>query len=312
MPLDPQAQALLEAGAGATPVELMSIEEGRAALEERVRLTGGQPSPVERVYDTSADGPAGPVRVRVYHPRPAQRLPGVVFIHGGGWVRGSLQTHDIACRALANAAECVVVSVDYRMAPEHKFPAAIDDSFAATRWVAEHAADLGIDASRLAVAGDSAGGQLAAAVALLARASDGPRLACQILIYPVTDHNLDTRSYVSNATGYGLTREAMRFYWQHYLRSDADGDDPRASPLRASDLSGLPPALVITAEYDPLCDEGRAYADRLRDAGVPVTYSEYAGLTHGFVTSMGAIDRGHDAVREMAGALRSAFAAVPA
>jgi acetyl esterase/lipase len=223
-------------------------------------------------------------------------------------VKGSLQSHDVVCRALANGAGCVVVSVDYRLAPEHQFPAAIDDAFASLQYVAAHAAELGIDPDRLAVAGDSAGGNLAAGVALLARDSGGPRLVHQLLIYPVTDYNLDTASYLANADGFMLTREAMRFYWRHYLRSDADGDDPRASPLRASRFDGLPSALIITAEFDPLRDEGRAYASRLEAAGVPVTYSEYAGLVHGFVTYMDVIDQGKVAVAEASAALRAAFA----
>jgi acetyl esterase len=304
MPLHPQAAALIASAAGGKPVEEMTIEEGRAALEERVRLLGGSPQEVATVRDVSA----GSVPVRVYAPSADQPLPALVFFHGGGWVKGSLQSHDVVCRALANGAGCVVVSVDYRLAPEHQFPAAIDDAFASLQYVAAHAAELGIDPDRLAVAGDSAGGNLAAAVALLARDSDGPRLVHQLLIYPVTDYNLDTTSYLENADGFMLTREAMRFYWRHYLRSDADGDDPRASPLRASRFDLLPSALIITAEFDPLRDEGRAYASRLEAAGVTVTYSEYAGLVHGFVTYMGVIDQGKVAVAEASAALRAAFA----
>jgi len=304
MPLDPQAAALIASAAGGKPVEEMTIEEGRAALEERVRLMGGSPQEVATVRDLSAAS----VPVRVYAPSADQPLPALVFFHGGGWVKGSLQSHDVVCRAIANGAGCVVVSVDYRLAPEHQFPAAIDDAFASLQYVAAHAAELGIDPDRLAVAGDSAGGNLAAGVALLARDRGGPRLVHQLLIYPVTDHNLDTASYLANADGFMLTREAMRFYWRHYLRSDADGDDPRASPLRASRFDGLPSALIITAEFDPLRDEGRAYASRLEAAGVPVTYSEYAGLVHGFVTYMDVIDQGKVAISEASAALRAAFA----
>jgi acetyl esterase len=304
MPLHPQAAALIASAAGGKPVEEMTIEEGRAALEERARLMGGLPQEVASVRDLSA----GSVPVRVYAPSTDQLLPALVFFHGGGWVKGSLQSHDVVCRALANGAGCVVVSVDYRLAPEHRFPAAIDDAFASLQYVAAHAAELGIDADRLAVAGDSAGGNLAAAAALLARDSGGPRLAQQLLIYPVLEYNLDTDSYLANADGFMLTREAMRFYWRHYLRSDADGDDPRASPLRASRFDGLPSALIITAEFDPLRDEGRAYALRLEAAGVPVTYSEYAGLVHGFVTYMDVVDQGKVAVAEASAALRAAFA----
>ncbi len=306
MPLDPQAAALIASVAGGTPVEEMSIDEGRAMLEQRARLTAGVPEEVAEVRDALA----GAIPVRVYRSEVGRTLPALVYFHGGGWVRGSLNTHDVLCRALANGGACAVVSVDYRMAPEHTFPTAIDDAFAATRWVFANARELDVDAERIAVGGDSAGGNLAAAVALLARENGGPSLVHQLLIYPVTDYNLNTSSYLANATGFMLTREAMRFYWKLYLRSDADGDDPRASPLRAPALNGLPPALVITAEFDPLLDEGRAYADRLRAAGVPVTYSEYAGMIHGFVTSAGVLDQGKAAVAEAGAALRAAFSAV--
>jgi acetyl esterase len=309
MPLDPQAEALIRiaSAAGGKPVEHMTPAEARAAMEERARLTSGQPQPID-VLNGTLPGPGGDVPIWIYVPRGSKPMPGLVYFHGGGWLRGSLKTHDVLCRALANDGGCVVVSVDYRMAPEHKFPAAIDDALAATRWVAEHADQLGIDVERLAVAGDSAGGNLAAAVTLLARDLGRPRLAYQVLFYPVTDYNLDTPSYLANADGYMLTRSAMRYYWQQYLRAESDASDERASPLRARDLSGLPPALVITAEFDPLLDEGRTYAERLRSAGVPVTYSEYAGMIHGFVSSAGVIDRGQDAVAEATGALRAAFA----
>ena len=308
MPLDPQAQALIASVAGGKPVEQMTPQEMRDALEERVRLTGGPPEPVDQVVPGVVPGPAGPIVVRIYTPNCGQAaLPGLVYLHGGGWARGSLQTHDIVCRSLANGAGCVVVSVDYRMAPEHRFPAAFEDSLAATRWVAEHAAELGIDPRRLAVGGDSAGGNLAAAVALAARDAGGPSLLHQLLIYPVTDYNFDTRSYADNAEGYMLTRAAMQHYWRLYLRDGSDGADFRASPLRARDFGNLPPALVITAEFDPLRDEGRAYADRLREAGTPVLYREYPGMVHGFVTSAGVLDAGKQAVREAAAALKEAF-----
>ena len=308
MPLDPQAQALIASVAGGKPVEQMTPQEMRDALEERVRLTGGAPEPVDQVVPGVVPGPAGPIVVRIYTPKGGQAaLPGLVYFHGGGWARGSLQTHDIVCRSLANGASCVVVSVDYRMAPEHRFPAAFEDALAATRWVAEHAAELRIDPRRLAVGGDSAGGNLAAAVALTARDAGGPSLVHQLLIYPVTDYNFDTRSYADNAEGYMLTRAAMQHYWRLYLRDASDGADFRASPLRARDFGNLPPALVITAEFDPLRDEGRAYADRLREAGTPVLYREYPGMVHGFVTSAGVLDAGKQAVREAAAALKDAF-----
>ena len=235
-------------------------------------------------------------------------MPGLVYFHGGGWARGSINTHDVLCRALANDAGCVVVSIDYRMAPEHAFPAAIDDCFAATRWVAAACGRAGYRSAASRGRGRQRRWQPRRGGDPFARDSDGPRLAYQVLLYPVTDFNLETPSYVRNAEGYMLTREAMRFYWRLYL-DGADGSDVRASPLRATDFAGLPPALVITAEFDPLLDEGRAYADMLRAAGVPVTYSEYAGMVHGFMTSAGVLDEGQRAIGEMASALKAAFGA---
>jgi acetyl esterase len=314
MPLHPQAEALIAIGARDKPVDQMTPTEMREASEARALITAGEPEPVDQVLPGVVPGPAGPIPVRIYVPRGGrangQELPGVVYFHGGGWVRGSLQTVDTLCRTLANSGACVVISVDYRMAPEHKFPAPFEDSLAATRWVGEHASELGIDHRRLAVAGDSAGGNLAAAVALAIREEGGPALLHQVLIYPVTDHNFETDSYRQNAEGYNLTRSAMQHYWQLYLRSDADADDYRASPLRAQDLSNLPPALIITAEYDPLLDEGRVYAERLRAAGTPTVYREYPGMVHGFVSSAGIVDMGKQAIREAGALLRDTFSAV--
>ena len=307
MPVDPQAQALLDAAAGAPPIQEMTIAQGREALEQRARMTAGQPEPVAEVKDLQMPGPGGALRLRVYRPSNAPSLPGLVYFHGGGWVRGSLQTADVLCRALANQAECVVVSVDYRLAPEATFPAAAEDAWAATQWVATNAASLGIDPERLAVGGDSAGGQLAAVVALLAREHHGPRLVYQLLIYPVVDYNLDTQSYRDNAEGYLLTRDGMQFYWDTYLNDPSEADDIRACPLRARDLANLPPALVITAEYDPLRDEGRAYADRLRADGTPAEYREVPGMLHGFAGSTGVLDVGRAAVRQAALTLRAAL-----
>jgi acetyl esterase len=217
-------------------------------------------------------------------------------------VVGDLDTHDGTCRSLTKLAGCVTVSVDYRLAPEHKFPIPAEDAFAATQWAAANAASLG---------GDSAGGNLAAAVTLMARERGGPHLAEQLLIYPVTNFSFDTSSYESNALGYLLTRDVMRWFWDHYLPSEEDGHNPLASPLQAPDLRGLPPALVITAEFDPLCDEGEAYGERLREAGVPVTVSRYDGMIHGFVGLAGIFPQGRRALQESADALRHAFAATP-
>jgi acetyl esterase len=256
------------------------------------------------VEDRTIPGPAGEIPVRVYRPNAGDGLPVVVYFHGGGWVCGSLKTHDNVCRSLANGVGAVVVSVDYRMAPEDKFPAAVDDAFAATQWVHEHAAELGVDAARLAVAGDSAGGNLAAVVSLLARDAGGPPIAFQLLVYPVTDHEFTSRSMEENAEGYFLTRGDMQWFFSHYLRSDADGDDPRVSPIRASDLRNLPPALVITAEYDPLRDQGKAYAEALRAAGNEVEAVSYDGMFHGFFGMDAMIDVAKVALDDAADALR--------
>jgi acetyl esterase len=243
--------------------------------------------------------------LRVYRPVRDQTLPALVYFHGGGWTIGDVDTHDVLCRQLALGARCVVVSVDYRLAPEYPFPAAVEDCFAATRYVAENAAKLKIRG--IAVAGDSAGGNLAATVALLARDGGGPALAFQLLIYPATDQRGGTASYERNAEGYMLTRDVMQYFRRAYLPDDKDWTDWRASPLLAKSHANLPPALVITAGYDPLLDEGRAYADRLRAAGVKVSYREFADMIHGFVLFGGVVDAANAAVVECCAALREAF-----
>lgn len=306
MPLDPQAQALLDqmAKLGVPPFHKLTVEEARRNMAAVYR---GEPQDVKRVEDRRIPGPGGEIPVRIYTPESAPPLPLVVFFHGGGWVIGDLDSHDVLCRQIANGAGAVIVAVDYRLAPEHKYPAAAEDCYAATVWAVENAAAIGADPERVAVAGDSAGGNLAAAVPLMARDRGGPRLRYQVLAYPVTDFSFESRSYVENAEGYGLGRDSMAWFWNHYLPGEAAGADPVASPLRAKDLGGLPPALVLTAEYDPLCSEGDAYADRLREAGVPVEHRRYEGLIHGFL-SRPQLDRGQAAVREMNEALRRALA----
>jgi acetyl esterase len=308
MPLDPQCRALID--------QLAAFDLDWTTLEPaQVRaLFSAQPLPpgeaVARVEDRSLPGPAGPIPVRVYRPLGTgpEPLPGLVYFHGGGFVLCGLDSHDFACRGLANAAGCAVVSVDYRLAPEHPFPAAPEDCHAAARFVAENPSEFGVDPRRLAIGGDSAGGNLTAVVALMARDRGGPQLRFQLLIYPVTDCSFETRSYRENAEGFFLTRRQMRWFWEHYLADPAQAADPYASPLRAEKLEGLPPALVITAEYDPLRDEGEAYAARLREAGVPVAQSRYEGMIHGFFSMGNAVDRGRDAVAEAAAALRAALA----
>jgi acetyl esterase len=246
--------------------------------------------------------------VRLYTPPGRGPFPVLVYFHGGGWVIGNIAAYDPTCRALTNAAGCVVVSVEYRLAPEHKFPAAPEDCYAALQWVATNAAAINGEPARLAIGGDSAGGNLTAVVAQMARDRGGPPLVYQVLVYPVTDYNYNTASYRENADGYLLTRDAMGWFWNHYLRSQADGSNPLASPLRAPNLRGLPPALVLTAEFDPLRDEGEAYAARLQETGVPVTLKRYDGMIHGFFSLGTVLDQGKQAMADAAAALRGAFA----
>lgn len=248
--------------------------------------------------------------IRAYRPVKDALLPALVYFHGGGWTIGDVDTHDVLCRQLAVGAQCAVFSVDYRLAPEHPFPAAVDDCFAATRWIAEHAAELGIGS--VALGGDSAGGNLAATVALLARDAGGPQLAFQLLVYPATDQRGATASHERNAEGYLLTRGAIEYFRRAYLPRQADWLDWRASPLLAADHSRLPPALVLTAGYDPLLDEGREYAERLRAAGVEVEYREYPDMVHGFLLFGGALDTANAAVEHCCAALRRAFERVTA
>jgi acetyl esterase len=289
MPLDPVAAAIVEAMDGTFPrVETFDdAAEARRRIEEMQPQQAVEPVPVARVEDRSIPGPGGDIPVRVYWPAgySGGTLPGVVFFHGGGWVICGLDSHDGTCRAFANGVDAVVVSVDYRLAPETKYPGAVDDCLAATRWVAANAAELGIDSGRLAVAGDSAGGNLTAAVALRARDEDGPALVHQAMVYPATDVSATRNDYPSkseNATGYFLTTDSMEWYRRQYLRDDADGEHPHCSPLLAEALAGLPPAFVVTAEFDPLRDEGERYAERLVEAGVPAEVYRAPGMFHGF------------------------------
>jgi acetyl esterase len=286
------------------PVETLTPEEARRASDERRAQAPVVPEPVAQVADRTIDGPGGPLRIRVYRPDSSTTPPVLVFFHGGGWVLCDLESHDPICRVLANRTGCVVVSVDYRRAPESRYPAAVEDAYAATRWVAGHADELNVDADRLVVFGDSAGGNLAAAVALMARDRGGPRIACQVLAYPVTDHDFDTGSYRDFGADHFLTTAAMRWYWDQYAPEPVDRDAPYLSPLRARDLGNLPPALVVSAECDPLRDEGLAYAQRLRDAGTEVEQTTYEGMIHGFFTMIGALDGARQAVADVVHSLR--------
>ncbi len=307
MPIDPQIQVLLDKGTGVPATHTLSVAEARTQYEARVALMA-PPAAIAAVDERSIAGPGGPLRLRVYRPQGNGPFSLLVFFHGSGFVLCSLDTHDGMCRNLCAGAGCVVVSVDYRLAPEHKFPAPLDDCLFATRWAAQHAAELSADGSRVAVAGDSAGGNLAAATALRLRDEGGPVLRGQLLIYPVTDYYTPgTPSYRENAEGYGLTRDTMRWFWDHYLADPADAANPYASPLRAATVAQLPPALVVTAEFDPLRDEGEDYAARLRAAGVPAQTSRWDGMNHGFFFWVGVVDKAGAAMAESCAWLRGIF-----
>jgi acetyl esterase len=310
MPLDPQAQQVLEqiAALGLPPNHLVSPAQARINMKARPRAAGPE---VAQVEDRVIPGPGVEIPVRIYTPVGSGPFPILVWFHGGGWVVGDLETADPTARHLTVGARCVVVSVDYRLAPETKFPGAADDCYAATAWAAQHAPRINGDADRIAVGGDSAGGNLAAAVVLMARDRGTPPLVFQLLVYPVMARDFDTESYRRNADGYGLTQDGMQWYWDQYLRNPADASNPYAAPLLAQDLRGLPAALVITAEFDPLCDEGEAYARHLQASGVATKYSRYDGMIHGFFGMSAVLEKGKQAVAEASAALRQAFATAP-
>lgn len=308
MPLDPQAQAFLDqmVSLGGPQLNTLSPEDARKTFDMLAQLPGLEPEAVAEVEDRLIPGPGGQIPVRFYTPQGQAPFPLLVFFHGGGFVMGSIELYDEFCRALTNGAGCIVISVGYRLAPEHKFPAAVEDCYAAAKWVAVNANAIGGDSMRIAVGGDSAGGNLAAVVTLMARDKGTIPLVLQLLMYPATNLAHDTPSAQENANDYFLTRDDMYWFRSLYLSSDADRNNPHASPLRAQDLHGLPPALVITAEYDPLRDEGEAYAARLRDAGVTTTCTRYNGMIHGFLSLP--LDQGRKGRQEVTAALRSAFA----
>ena len=301
MPPTPETQGLLAMleEAGGPDISEQTPAEAREAIAGFAAMQAGAPEPA-RVENRTVPGPAGDIPVRVYASE-GDNLPVVMYYHGGGWVLGDIDSHDGTCKQLlAELGEAVVVSVDYRLAPEHKYPAAADDCYAAAAWVAENGAEIGGDGSRMAVCGDSAGGNLSAVVSQMARDKGGPAIAAQVLHVPVTDHNYDYPSYSENAEGYLLTRASMVWFWDHYLNSDADGEQAYASPLKASDLSNLPPALVQTAEYDPLRDEGEAYAAALEAAGSGVTVHRYDGVVHDPFMMFAVIPTGVECLKEAA------------
>ncbi len=308
-PLHPQARAVLDAmaatggGEGAHP----SVAEMRRLQTIESQFVGA-PEAVGAVRDIHVQGPAGPIGVRLYVPDSAGPHPTVMFVHGGGWVLGSVELSDNLCRALCRAAGMLIASVEYRLAPEHPFPAGLDDAYSVLGRLHTNPGEIDAIPGLLAVCGDSAGGNLAAAVALRARDSAGPDLALQCLIYPALDPTLGEDSYERLATGYGLTKEEMRHFWSLYLARAEDAANPYASPLRATDLGGVAPALIVTAGYDPLLDEGERYGERLRAAGVRARTISYPGMIHGFVSYLGWIDAAHSAVEECAAALKDAMA----
>ncbi len=310
MALDPQCQAVIEAAAsGASVFDTRDPGEARARYDATTAAFAPETPALRDVEDRVVPGPGGGIPVRIYRPETnATVLPILAFFHGGGWVFGNLESHDHVCRALSAEAGCLVVAVDYRLAPEHKFPAALDDCYAVTAWLAANAPELGGDGARLGVGGDSAGGNLAAAGCLAARERGGPAITFQLLIYPATDHTADTDSLARNAIGYLLTRDAIEWCKFQYLRDAEDARDPLASPLLAEDLAGHPPAFEQTAEFDPLLDEGKAYAERLAAAGVACEHLTYAGMVHGFVRMGALIDDANSAIADAAARLREALA----
>jgi acetyl esterase len=305
--VDPEVQAALDgaAAAGLPAIEELTPVEARAA--SAARFADLPPGPdLPSVEDMTVAGPAGAVPVRLYTPDGKKPFPVIVYFHGGGWVIGDLDTAaDAWARSLAAETGAVVVSVDYRLAPEHPYPAGLDDCYAVTEWVAEHGEEIGVDGGQLAVAGDSAGANLAAVVALRARDRGGPRISFQLLGCPVTDHDFETGSYRDCGEGFFVERTTMEWFWDHYVSNVSGRDDPEVSPLRVDSLAGLPSALVITAEYDPLRDEGDAYAARLREAGVTVAHHRYDGMIHCFYVMP--FTRSKDALAAAAQVVRGAL-----
>lgn len=310
--LHPQARALLDLieQKGVPPTHTLAPKDARAFYRDRRSFTQPAPAAVREVLDLMMPGPGGDIALRLYRPlgsAAGARLPLLVYYHGGGWTIGDLETHDTLCRELANGAGCAVVAVDYRMGPEHRFPAAVDDSIAALAWVQANAQSLGVDASRIAVGGDSAGGNLAAVVSIAARDAGGPAIAFQLLIYPATDMRCTAPSHQTNGQGYLLTRDTIAYFRGNYIRDDRDDLDWRASPLLHENLKGLPPAFVLTAGFDPLRDEGMQYADKLTAAGNRCTLVCFERQIHGFILMGKVLDEANTAVQLCAAQVRQAL-----
>ena len=306
MPLDPQVRIILEEDAARG---LPAYHELAPPAARKQMLDLSAPADpqlmAERVADRKITGPGGEIPIRLYYPQGNSPYPVVVYFHGGGWVIGNLDTHHALCHALSKTSGCLVVAVDYRLAPENPYPAAIEDAYAATCWVADNAKAIRAAESRIAVLGDSAGGTLATVAAMMARDRGKPDIALQVLIYPITDYNFNTASYLNNGEGYMLTRDLMKWFWNLYLADEKVADQPYVSPLRATDLSGLPEALILTAEFDPLCDEGEAYAQRLQEAGIRVKLTRYNGMIHGFMRMTSRLDKARLALYEVAENLKT-------
>jgi acetyl esterase len=309
--LDPDAAAVFKAfqEAGRPPYETVSPAEARELYLKGRVVTNPEPPELQSVAPLAIPAPHGPIPARIYTPKTLRKANGLapvlVFFHGGGWVIGDLDSHDVVCRKLADEGQLLVISVDYRLAPEHKFPAAVDDAITATKWIADNSKQLGIDPSRLMVGGDSAGGNLAAVVAIAARDGDGPAIAGQVLIYPAVDFAMTHPSHSEPETSILLTHSVIKWFRDHYLNGTADVHDWRASPARARTLIGLPPAYVLTAGADPLRDEGDEYAHRLKEAGVPVTHRTFPGQFHGFFTMGKLLQQANVAAGEIGAWLRS-------
>jgi acetyl esterase len=310
MPLHPQVKELMDRQAALGFPDNTEVTPDVARANSRAAKASIPPfkEPVGEITERTIPGPAGEIPIRIYRPTTDGPHPLIMLFHGGGWVVGDLDVEDSTSRGLVNRVNAVLVSVDYRMAPEVRFPGAVDDCYATTVWAVENADELGVDASNLAVAGTSAGGNLSAAVSLMARDRGGPHIKHQVLFCPVIDHNFERPSCIANAEGYGLSTELMSWFWDQYLGPDGDGKNPYASPIQAKDLSGLADATVIAAEYDPLLDEAADYAAALKAAGNDVTYTEYAGMIHGFNGSFGLIDAAVEACTEASNRILASFA----
>jgi acetyl esterase len=310
MPLDPQVKAFLDKAAAIARPKVWDVPPmfARQSFAALMQLTGPKDVAVGKAENFTIPAPGGEIRARSYAPIAAVGpLPTLIYFHGGGFVAGSLESHDGLCRLFTAEGGFKVIAVEYRLAPEHPYPAAVDDAWAATQWIEENAAQLGVDAGRVAVGGDSAGGMLAAIVTQLARDKGGLKIAYQLLMFPNTQMGGETSSLNEFAVGYFLERQAIEYFTALYLPPDADRNSPKVSPLRAKDFAGLPPAYVMLGGYDPLHDEGLAYAEKLRAAGVKVTVADYADLVHGFIYLQTILPQAHDAVAKAAKAVKAAL-----